>query len=109
MLRIRYKDHPTRDNCKISINEYISQRTGARYKIVLDFDEMMFSIRNERTKEFIFKSKKYGNLNVLKRNARSKLGDLGVKVGRESRDRCFGLCEKDFTQEKWRKLNREKN
>lgn len=109
MLRIRYKDHPTRDNCKISINEYISQRTGARYKVVLDFDEMMFSIRNERTKEFIFKSKKYGNLNVLKRNARSKLGDLGVKVGRESRDRTFGICSKNWNQDKQRKLNKENN
>lgn len=107
MLRIRYKDHPTRENCVISINDFVSKKTGARYRVILDFNENNFSIRNERNKEFVFKSKNYGNLNVLRRNARAKLKDLGVAVGRESRNRCFGRCEKGFSQEKWRKENED--
>lgn len=107
MLRIRYKDHPTRENCVISINDYVSQKSGARYRVVLDYNEINFAIRNERTKEFVFKSKNYGNLNVLRRNARAKLKDLGVYVGRESRNRTFGICEKNWTQDKQRKLEKE--
>jgi hypothetical protein len=111
MLRIRYKEHPTKEDCVVSINEYVSKRTGARYRIVIDYKAMTFAVRNERSKEFIFKSKQYGNKNVLRRNARAKLADLGVEVGRESRNRCFGRCEKGFNQSKWleeRKSN-EKN
>ncbi len=103
--RIRYTDHPTRENCLISINSYVSKISGARYKIVLDLEEMEFGIRNERNKEFSFKSKKYGNLNVLKRNARSKLEALGIDLSRESRDRTFGLCSKGHTQHKEEKSN----
>lgn len=98
--RIRYKKHPTRDNCTVTINSYVSKHTGARYKIVLDLEEMEYGIRNERNKEFIYKSKKYTNLNVLKRNARSKLESLGIDLSRESRDRTFGLCEKGHSQHK---------
>lgn len=98
--RIRYTEHPTKENCLVSINDYLSERTGAKYKIVLHLDEMFYGIRNERSKEFIYKSKKYTNLNVLKRTARAKLESLGVNLSRESRDRTFGLVEKGYTQEK---------
>jgi hypothetical protein len=101
--RIRYVDHPTKDNCIISLNQYVSERTGAKYKIVLNLEEMIYGIRNERTKEFVFKSKQYTNLNVLKRTARSKLESFGVNLKRESRDRTFGICSKDYTQEKHEK------
>lgn len=104
MLRIRYKDHPTRENCVISINDFVSQRTGARYRVILDYNDKNFAIRNERTKQLVFKSKDYGNLNVLRRNARAKLKDFGVAVGRESRNRTFGRCEKGFTEAKNREL-----
>ena len=103
--RIRYIDHPTKEDCLISLNEYVSKITGARYKIVLNVKEMWYGIRNERSKEFSYKSKNYGNLNVLKRTARAKLEDLGVNLSRESRDRTFGLCKEGYTQ----KIHEQKN
>ena len=109
MLRIRYKDHPTRENTVISINEYVSKRTGARYRVVIDYEAMTYSIRNERTKEFSFKGNTYTNKNALRRAARAKLADLGVEVGRESRNRCFGRCEKGFNQSKWLKERNNEN
>jgi hypothetical protein len=96
--RILYKDH-SREGWVISISSFESIR-GARYKVLLDLDEKCFYIRNEYSKEFVVKSEKYGNLNVLKRNARAALGKLGVAIGRESRNRTFGLCEKGTTQQK---------
>ena len=105
--RIRYVNHPTKENYLISLNEYISEKTGAKYKIILDLNNMLYCIRNERNKEFIYKSKKYTNLNVLKRTARAKLESLGVKLARESRDRTFGLCPKNWTQEKQEKENKK--
>ena len=59
---------------------------------------MEYYIRNERTKEFIYKSKTYTNLNVLKRTARAKLEKLGVSLKREIRDRQFGICKKGYSQ-----------
>ena len=103
--RIRYEKHPTKDNCVISIQKFVSDTTGAKYKIILDYNDNTYAIRNERNKEFVVKSKSYGNLNVLKRNARSSLEKLGVQLNKESRDRCFGLCEKNYTQEQWEKEN----
>lgn len=99
-LRIRYQPQKGKENTLISINEYVSQRTGARYKVVLDLNVMVFKIRNERNKEFSFKSKAYGNINVLKRNARARLGELGVPLTREVRDRTFGVCKKGYSQKK---------
>lgn len=96
--RIRYIDHKFRDNSKISLRAYTSESTGAKYRIVLDLTEMQYFIRNERTKEFVFKSKNYTNMNVLKRNARSELERFGVNLDREVRDRSFGLCGKGYNQ-----------
>lgn len=98
--RIRYVEHPSREECKISLNSYKSLTTGATYKIVLDLDNMQYMIRNERDKEFKFKSKQYKNINVLKKLARQKLEYFGVPLTRESRDRTFGLCEKGHNQNK---------
>lgn len=105
--RIRYKDHPTRDNCLISIKDYVSQSNGARYKILLDLGNMKFMIRNERSKEFSFTSKEYKNLNVLKRTARARLEKFGVRLDRESRWRTFGRCEKGYNQHKHQRKVRE--
>lgn len=105
MKRIRYQDQDGRENTKISLNVYVSQSTGARYRVILDLNDMVYKIRNERTKEFVIKSEAYGNINVLKRNARAHLEKLGVKLSKEARDRTFGLCEKGFTQQKWEKEN----
>ena len=98
-VRIKYIDHKYKDGCKISAKAYTSQSTGAKYRTILNLDEMEFYIRNERTKEFIFKSDKYTNMNVLKRNARAKLEKLGVNLGKEVRNRTFGRCPEGYTQE----------
>ena len=103
--RIRYVEHPTKEECLISLNEYVSKSTGAKYKIVLNLKEMWYGIRNERSKEFSFKSKNYKNLNVLKRTARSKLEGLGVSLSRESRDRTFGRCPEGMSQSQWERLS----
>ena len=44
-------------------------------------------------------------MNVLKRNARARLKKLGVSIGREVRDRSFGVCKKGMTQEEFEKVN----
>lgn len=108
-LRIKYIDHKYKEGFKISLNDYVSESTGARYRIVLNLEDMEYYIRNERTKEYVFKSNSYGNLNVLKRNARNKLQKFGVNLGREVRNRTFGRCDKGFSQEKHIRLQREKN
>ena len=96
--RIRYKDY--KDDTVISNKTFVSASTGARYRVVLDYKEMQYKIRNERTKEFVVKSKNYGNMNVLKRTAREHLSKLGVRMESESRDRSFGLCPKGYSQKK---------
>ena len=96
--RIKYIDHKFKKNHKITSKQFTSQKTGAKYRIVLNLDGMEYYIRNERTKEFIYKSKSYTNLNVLKRTARSKLEKLGVSLKREIRDRAFGQCAKGYNQ-----------
>lgn len=98
--RIRYENHPTKEQNKISVKNYKSEKTGAVYRIVLDLKEMVYKIRNERTKEFAVKSKSYGNMNVLKRNARAHLVKLGVNLSTESRWRTFGICSKGYNQKK---------
>lgn len=99
-LRIRYEDHEHRENWVISIQKFVSKRNGAKYRVLLDMENKTYNIRNERTKEFIYKSKSYGNLNVLKRNARNQLEKLGVELNKEVRDRTFGICPKGYTQDK---------
>lgn len=108
--RIRYKDHKHRENHVISIREFISASTGARYKVLLDLENLTYMIRNERTKEFVKKGgDNINNLNVLKRTARKKLGELGVPLDRESRDRTFGKVPKGMTQKKWEQLKNKKD
>jgi hypothetical protein len=98
-LRIKYTEHLYRENHLISVKSFTSKSTGAIYKVLLDLDNYIYLIRNEKNKLFIFESKKYGNLNVLKRNARSKLKKLGVEIGKEIRIRTFGICKKGYTEE----------
>ena len=108
--RIKYIDHKFKKNHKITSKQFTSQKTGAKYRIVLNLDGMEYYIRNERTKEFIYKSKPYTNLHVLKRLARGKLEKLGVVLKREIRNRTFGICEKNYCQEKHEQLQEsEKN
>lgn len=97
--RIRYEKHEHRDNWVISIQKFVSKINGAKYKVLLDLENNTYNIRNERTKEFVVKSKSYGNLNVLKRNARGHLEKLGVQLNKEVRDRTFGICPKGYNQD----------
>lgn len=97
-FRIRYQDY--KEEKVISKKTFTSSRTGASYRVVLDFKEMKFFVRNERNKEFVIKSKQYGNMNVLKRNAKEAIIKLGVPLGKEIRDRTFGMCPKGYSQKK---------
>lgn len=104
MLRIRYITHKYKKGCLVSNRQHTSKSTGANYRIVLDLqdlDAMKYYIRNERTKEYVFKSSTYTNLNALKKGARAKLGDFGVHIGKEVRDRSFGICPAGTTQKSW--------
>jgi len=105
--RIKYVDHKFKENYKISTRAYTSQSTGAKYRPILNLTDMEFYLRNERTKEYVFKSGSYTNLNVLKRNARAKLESFGVELQTESRDRTFGLVPSGMTQEKWEEINKK--
>lgn len=105
--RIKYVEHKYRENSNISAKAYISESTGAKYRIILDFDENKYYIRNERTKEFVFKSKNYKNLNVLKRKAREELERFGVNLKKEVRDRTFGRCAKGYTQSQHERYSRD--
>lgn len=96
--RIKYIDHKFKENHVISTRAFVSKINGAKYRIVLNFDDMQYYIRNERNKEFIYKSKSYTNMNVLKRTARARLEKLGVELKREVRDRQFGVCKKGYSQ-----------
>jgi len=80
--RIRYTELKHKENHVISIREFISKKTGARYKVILDLENLLYMIRNERTKTFIKKGgDNINNLNVLKRTARKELASLGVEMG----------------------------
>jgi hypothetical protein len=99
--RIRYVKHKYKPGHVVSGRSFTSKSTGAKYRIVLrneDKDDMQFFIRNERTKEYVYKSRIHTNLNVLKREARSRLEEFGVELKKEIRDRTFGLCEVGKTQ-----------
>jgi hypothetical protein len=103
--RIRYEKHPTKEECVISVQDFVSSKNGGRYRIVLNLQEMTYHIRNERSKEFIYSSKKYGNLNVLKRTARARLESYGITLSRESRERTFGLCPVGWSQKKQEEID----
>ena len=99
--RIKYIDHKYKPGHVVSGRSFTSKKNGAKYRIVLrieDKDDMQFFIRNERTKEYVFKSRIHTNMNVLKRAARAKLECFGVELKRESRDRTFGLKPAGYDQ-----------
>jgi len=101
--RIRYQAQKNRENTVISVQVFTSQRTGAKYRVVLDYNENVYKIRNERTKEFVIKSSPYSNINVMKNKVRESLEKLGVVLRRETRDRTFGKCEKGYSQKEHEK------
>jgi hypothetical protein len=106
--RIRYKAHDKRENVMESVQTFISSTTGARYKVRLDLNEMIYEIKNLSSEKVYRGGEKVKNLNVLKRNAKKRLEGLGVDLGVERRDRTFGLCKKGYTQEKHLEENDER-
>lgn len=107
--RIKYLDHEYKENHKISTKQFTSHISGAKYRVILNLEDMQYYIRNERTKEFVYKSKTYTNINVLKRTARARLEKFGVNLKREIRDRTFGVVPAGTTQESWERSQKEDN
>ena len=98
--RIRYRKHDTRDNVVESTHIFVSARHGGQYIVRLDLNNYTYEIKNIK-KEVIYRGgEKINNLNVLKRQARKRLTDLGVILNSEDRDRSFGMCKKGYTQKK---------
>jgi hypothetical protein len=98
--RIRYQKHSKRENVLESVQTFISDSTGAKYKVRLDLNNMMYEIKNLRSEKLHKGGEGINNLAVLKRNAKKHLSKLGVKFDGEDRKRTFGLCEKGYNQDK---------
>lgn len=98
--RIRYNEEE--QGIFRSRKVFISQSTGAKYKVLLDTNQMLFKIQNMNTQRFVYiGGENINNLNVLKRTAKSTLEKkFGVSFDEEVRDRSYGLCDKGYSQEK---------
>lgn len=105
--RIYYKPHDYRENVLESTRIYVSRRTGARYIIRLDLNNMIYEVKNMNTQIIYRGGDSINNLNVLKRSARARLESLGVVLGTETRNRSFGLCSKGYNQQKHLEENNE--
>lgn len=106
--RIRYIDYDYRPGCKISLRKFTSSKNGASYRVIINEEEMEYYVRNERSKEFVKKSRKHKNMNILKKEAREDLESLGVEFKRESRNRTFGLKPKGYSQKDHEREERQK-
>jgi len=98
--RIRYQEEEP--GIFRSRKVFVSASTGARYKVLLDTNEMIFKIQNLNTMKFVYVGgENINNLNVLKRTAKGALEKkFGVSFEEEVRDRSYGLCKKGYSQEK---------
>lgn len=97
MKRIRYKK--TKDENVVVSNKVIrSQRTGAEYLVYLDLENVTYKIKNINSENVHRGGENINNLNVLKRNVKSRLEGMGVVFGEEERDRTFGRCPKGYSQ-----------
>ncbi len=98
--RIRYNEE--KPGIFRSRQVYTSSSTGARYKVLLDTNEMIFKIQNLNTMTFVYVGgENINNMNVLKRTAKATLEKkFGVLFDDESRSRTYGRCEKGWSQEK---------
>ncbi|NRA92513.1 MAG: hypothetical protein HRU26_07480 [Psychroserpens sp.] len=81
---------------------FTSASTGARYKVLLDTNEMIFKIQNLNTMKFVYTGgQNINNMNVLKRTAKKTLEKkFGVNFDEETRNRTYGRCPKNWSQEK---------
>jgi hypothetical protein len=99
--RIRYKDHPDKENVKVS-NVLVTRR-GARYKVEIHLDTMSYRIINIVNGKSEVSTDVYTNYNVLLRKAKNRMYELGVEMPQELRNRTFGLCPEGYNQ----KIERE--
>ena len=77
---------------------------GLAYYIKLDTKELTYEILHVKSSQIIRTGgKSVNNMNVLKRNIKKDLIELGVPLGTEIRDRTFGVCKKGYTQDKHEK------
>jgi hypothetical protein len=76
--------------------------------VIINEEEMEYYVRNERSKEFVKKSRKHKNMNVMKKEAREDLERLGVEFKRESRQRTFGVKPKGYDQKTHEREERQK-
>lgn len=100
VTRIRYENHPKRENVLKSTHILVSAKTGAKYEVRLDLNNYTYEIKNINREVIYRGGENINNLNVLKREARKRLQKLGVKLTKENRDRSFGLCKKGYNQKK---------
>jgi hypothetical protein len=103
--RIRYKDHPDKENVKVS-NVLVTKR-GARYKVEIHINDMFYRIININNGKAEVSTEKYTNYNVLLRKAKERMYELGLDMPQEMRNRTFGLCPTGYTQKQERE-NRKK-
>jgi len=98
--RIRYKEETP--GIFRSKRIFVSASTGARYKVLLDTNEMIYKVQNLNTMEFVYVGgENINNMNVLKRTAKKTLEKkFGVNFEEESRNRTYGICKSGWSQEK---------
>lgn len=102
--RIRYKEHPTKEN--VLISDVVVTKRGARYKVEIHLNTMSYRIVNLQNGEAILSEDKYTNYNVLLKKAKERVYQLGVDMPQEVRNRTFGLCPKGYTQKKEREVRK---
>lgn len=96
--RIRYQK--SSDNVLSSIRTFISDKTGAEYRVFIHLDKVEYIIQNIKDQRNYYGGENVNNMNVLKRNIKKRLEGMGVSFDTEYRERTFGLCEKGHTQKK---------
>lgn len=98
--RIRYQEE--RPGIFRSRKTFTSSSTGARYKVLLDTNEMIFKIQNLNTMKFVYVGgENINNMNVLKRTAKRTLEKkFHVNFDEEVRKRSYGRCPVGWSEEK---------
>lgn len=94
--RIRYVK---KDGKIVSKNEIISKH-GSRYIVFIDKENMTYAIRNVLSFRRYEGGENINNMNVLKRTIKAHLERLGVEFEKERRNRTFGICPPNWSQNK---------
>jgi hypothetical protein len=96
--RISYTD-PDENGICYSVREFTSKKSGAIYTVKLDIKNKKYTIIHKESRHYYAGPDNINNLNVLKRNVKKRLINMGVDFEPERRDRTFGLCKKGYNQE----------